>query len=282
MRKLFQQEDVVLDINLGLKVFQKNNLVIHCHHYNARLQRTIEDNSLINGKEIFRQSVMKVFYAIMGETSAAHDLKRVVREMYPFLGFGKINFDHMDLGYFTSDSSHFVEGWRCGSLKKRGTVCTFTEGYLEAACLHLTQESYDVIEEYCMNEGHDHCKFKMVPSPEKKKTHIHENTLPDLSRQKSASATSNVDEQLIIESIMNMPVYGNSEGLAPAFNVYLAHMPQDIYNLFFGEYILRMAKMGLEKLAAKLLIEDAEYCALNTFHGIIQSDEWAGDRKSVV
>ena len=85
----------------------------------------------------------------------------------------------------------------------------------------------------------------------------------------------NVDTQLIIDTVINMPLEGNNEGLIPAFNVYLAHTPQDFYNLISIKFIKEMEKIGLHEVAKDMLTEDAEHCALNTFGGMLESDEWA-------
>jgi hypothetical protein len=71
-----------------------------------------------------------------------------------------------------------------------------------------------------------------------------------------------------------MPLIGNNEGLVPAFNVYLANMPQDFYNLISHNYIKEMTENGFEDLAKNLLMEDAEYCGINTFGGILSSEDW--------
>jgi len=67
---------------------------------------------------------------------------------------------------------------------------------------------------------------------------------------------------------------GNNEGLIPAFNVYLANMPQDVYCLIYIGFLEEMNQLGLGYLANNLLIEDAEHCALNIFNGVLHSDEW--------
>jgi hypothetical protein len=133
---LFSYSDLEIDHAKGLKVLLGQNLVIHCHHYNARLQKTIESNKLINGQAIIKDAGKKVFFNMLSnyfDKNSATKNKQVVSDLYEFLGFGRLNLDRVNEHIVTSDSSHYAEGWNCGSIFKEGKVCSFTEGYLSGA-----------------------------------------------------------------------------------------------------------------------------------------------------
>ncbi|MDA8792358.1 hypothetical protein N9N67_03885 [Bacteriovoracaceae bacterium] len=279
--KLINQNDYTRDESQGLKIIGKKNTVIHCHHYNSRLQRTIEGNTKINGKKIFTKCAAISFYELIEnlkeEKNCTNDLQ-IITDLYSFIGFGTINLSFFDQNKINCGNSHFVEGWKCGSIKTEGPVCRLTEGYLEGAIKSVTGRNVSIKETKCMNQGHHQCEFE-IENLEQPKYNFQLEKFKDFSfKQNSLSpeATSNIDKKAIVNAVMNMPIEGNNEGLIPAFNVYLAHMPQDFYNLVSIEFVNEMSKIGLAEIAQEMLIEDAENCALNTFGGIWDSEEWAG------
>ena len=170
MDSIFKLTDVQNIANKRLRHFFEHNLIFHCHHYNSRLQKTIEENKNINGKKIIKESTLKVFNSLLQNTFKKYhsdDKNHLICDLYRFLGFGNVNLDQIDQGIVTSDSSHFVEGWQCGSLSRSGQVCTFTEGFLIAATKFLTGQDYEVVETRCMNDGHKKCHFKITPASHK-------------------------------------------------------------------------------------------------------------------
>jgi hypothetical protein len=66
------------------------------------------------------------------------------------------------------------------------------------------------------------------------------------------------------------------------FNVYLANTPQTFYNLVSIRYLEEMSAAGRGPIAKLSLIRDAEFCAMNTFSGILNSDEWTALIKPMV
>lgn len=280
----------IYDRNLekGLKSIADMNTVIHCHHYNSRLQKTIEGNKRIDGARIIRESAAVVYSSLIENLIQKKSLPKnieIADYLYSFLGFGKLNFSDINSGIITATDSHYVEGWKCGSVKHKGKVCRMTEGYLEGAFKAINNQDITVEEIECMNEeGVDCCKFKInnIETP------VYDFNLSRFSDfefilEKSTSVmSSNIDMKMVMEAIINMPLEGNNEGLIPAFNVYLAHTPQDFYNLISIKFVQAMSLIGLEDVASEMLTEDAENCALNTFGGILDSEEWAGLVKPMI
>lgn len=276
----FSQEDFVINSKLGLKVLAGMNMVIHCHHYNARLQRTLEQNHKINGKKIFRNAASITYWELLKNLEAVKrpsDKTQFIQNIYKFLGFGTINLSSLDEDRASSNSGHYVEGWNCGSLKTKGSVCTMTEGYLEGAIKAMHNLDVEVREICCANQpGIDRCEFQITKRESPHNFHLaKKNKVNSPIRDESTEAFSNIKAGSIIDAVMNMPLSGNNEGLIPAFNVYLAHTPQDFYNRVSLAFIAEMNKVGLGSLAKEMLVEDAEHCALNTFGGVLESEEWS-------
>lgn len=264
------------------RVISGAQVIIHCHHYNSRIQDTIESAKGIDGKQIVVDSAEAACLAPIQESLQEGDDEAVkwtaAVELYAHLGFG-----HFDIGALASDdvitatSSHYVEGWATGFKQHDGPVCSFTEGYLQAAVRAVTGELVTVKEVACMNSGADQCRFEVDRS---RTTAFVENAKKSFEFTPKDSgydtSLSNIDENAIIDALVGMPIYGNEQGLIPAFGVYLANTPADYYNLVNIRFLKEMTAIGKFSAAKELLINAGETCAMNTFRGIMESPEWAG------
>lgn len=262
----------------GLRVVCNENTVTHCHHYNARLQNTIESEKSIDGKKILREVAEQVYLQQMIVLLKENNLSlensfKAINDLYSTMGYGNLFFDRINENIVYSSSSHFVNGWQCGSLKREGKVCTVPEGYIAAALFAVTGIHYKVTEQSCMNEGKQFCYFEIEKDSRKKIETLKLNKVKFLNVTET-SAFSNIDKQTIIDAVVSLPIYGNEEGVIPMFNVYLANTPQTFYNLVTKRYLQEMNKLGRNTVARLSLIRDAEFCAMNTFSGILNSDEW--------
>src|ERR1051326_2493163 len=94
-------------------------LIIHCHHYNSKLQNTIEGAARIDGKQIIISSAYATFAPFIARavrpTDGPRDRLAVASALYAYLGFGSIDLASVESGEVTASASHFVEGWRAGS-----------------------------------------------------------------------------------------------------------------------------------------------------------------------
>ena len=70
---------------------------------------------------------------------------------------------------------------------------------------------------------------------------------PASSGAVTTAIPSNIDEQKIIDALVAMPIHGNDDGLIPNFNVYLANLPADFYNLVSLRFVDPPAKGGYDK-----------------------------------
>ncbi|MCB0385299.1 MAG: hypothetical protein KDD43_07885, partial [Bdellovibrionales bacterium] len=61
-KKYFEFSDMKCVPTEGDRVLAGEHLVIHCHHYNSRLQRSLENCSLVDGKAIFKEAAERTFF----------------------------------------------------------------------------------------------------------------------------------------------------------------------------------------------------------------------------
>lgn len=259
------------------RIIAGEDVILHCHHYNSRLQSTIEGATEINGKQIITTAAEAVFAAqIRAALKPDDDEARrwsVAAGLYAHLGYGWFDVDGDSV---VARSSHFVEGWNAGFPGRKQPVCTFTEGYLQGAFAAVTGKNVWVREKECMITGAERCRFEVVRDRgEPLATHT-KSPIQFTAKPVPELPPSSVDSRKIIEALVGMPIHGNSEGLIPAFGVYLASTPADFYNRICIDYLEAMTKVGQGKNARKLLTYDAETCGMNTFRGIMSSPEWDG------
>ncbi|MCA9681205.1 MAG: hypothetical protein KC457_03350 [Myxococcales bacterium] len=265
------------------RIVAGKSVIIHCHHYNARVQRTVEGSSVIDGKTLFREAAASVFAEqLAGICRADEDAAarlRLAAALYTALGFGSFDLGAHDLfaegACVRAPSSHYVEGWLAGFGRPEGPVCTFSEGYLEAAIWVATGRAVEVRERACMACGAEQCEFEVrpaerAPAPVSRLAHDFAITTVDYER------SANVDEQAIIDALVAMPIIGDQQGLIPAFGVYLANTPADFYNQVCIRFIEAMTEKNRARSAKRMLVADGEMCAMNTFRGIMNSVEWEG------
>ena len=132
------------------RLIGKKEVVIHCHHYNARLQNIIEGTHQIAGKSIITSTAEEVFSDYIGDFIEEEDNLQtkwqVAAQLYAHLGYGSLNCDRLDEDLVTANSSHYVEGWKTGFQNANRPICTFTEGYLQGVIHGITGETVTVTE----------------------------------------------------------------------------------------------------------------------------------------
>lgn len=281
-RKYLSEDSMKTVVESGYRFVGEMNTVVHCHHYNSRLQRTIENSQVVDGSRIFSRTAEAVFYKQIKKLLEIKKLPKTAllecaQELYAYQGFGQLDFNQLRVGRVTSSSSHFVNGWNVGHAKEGRKVCSFTEGYIAAVQRLFSGEPAEVRETQCMSEGAEECVFEVSCSTEQPLSYesISYNENANAKMLPEAVVSQNVDMIAVRNAVFGMPIFGNTEGLIPAFNVYLAHMPKDFYNIVSLLFLNEMEKQGMDEMGMYLLELDAETCAMNTFSGIMNSDEWS-------
>lgn len=256
-------------------------VILHCHHYNARLLRTIESSDLIDGRRLIVTAAEAVFaehirLALRPEDDLAARWA-VGEQLYGHLGFGRIDLSRAAEGVVLGTASHFVEGWLAGLGRPERRVCSFTEGYVQGAVYAVTGELVRVREVECMAHGAAACRFELERGRSEPLARHERRPHGFEPRTGGAHVRSpNVDEQAILDALVAMPIFGGEDGLIPAFGVYLASMPADFYNRVCTGFVAEMQAIGRATTAVRLLVNAGEICGMNTFRGIMSSAEWDG------
>ncbi len=86
-----------------------------------------------------------------------------------------------------------------------------------------------------------------------------------------------IDRSRIINSLSQVKVVGNEQGLIPGFGVFVNQLPAKFWNRF-AERLTRGVGPDALEAAEFLLVNAAHECGYHTGYGIITSEEW----KSVV
>lgn len=261
------------------RLIASEEVIVHCHHYNARIQRTVESAASIDGKGIIRDACEFVFARHIEAAIEPSDDEltkwTVAEELFAHLGYGRLDFSQVDEGVVEQSTGHFVEGWRAAFGDEERHVCTFAEGFIQAAFKVTRGQVVDAKETTCMHCGASRCRFAVSAARTRPFSSFSARSRSfEPTRAPDAARGSNVDEPAVIEAVVGLPIFGNTEGLTPAFGVYLANTPSDIYNLTAIAFVEQMAKQGQADTARRLLVEAGESCAMNTFRGIMDSPEW--------
>lgn len=269
------------DAASGRRVIAGKDVLLHCHHYNARLQRTVESADLVDGKRLIVGAAECVFAEHVEQALRAGDSMAVrwavAERLYAHLGFGRLDLSRVAEGVVVATASHFVEGWFAGLGRPERMVCSFAEGYLQGAVHAVTGERVYVREVECMAQGAPMCRFAIERGRTEPLAPNTKRPLVFRPRERGEWLRSPaIDEQAIIDALVAMPVAGGDDGLIPAFGVYLACMPADFYNRVCIGFLAEMRRVGRGATAERLLAAEAEYCALNTYRGVMSSPEWEG------
>ena len=254
--------------------------IIHCHHYNARIQQTVESATAIDGKGILVSTVEGVFGKLLADSFRGDETEsqkwNFASELYSHLGFGSLDLSRLAHGQVIAPASHFVEGWLAGFSSRPERVCSMTEGFLQGAYSAITGEVVHVREVECQAHGASACRFE-IDASRAEPIFSYEKQLGGEGQTTLGPETidsANVDERQVVKALLEMPIVGNEDGLIPAFNVYLSSMPADFYNLLSIRFLEAMEKQQLGDVARIQLIHAGETCSLNTFRGIRESSEW--------
>src|SRR5499427_3894194 len=82
------------------RVIAGKEVIIHCHHYNSRLQNTIEGAAKIDGKQVIKSSAQASFAAFLSRAIKPSDSQAeryaVATALYGYLGFGQLDLSNID------------------------------------------------------------------------------------------------------------------------------------------------------------------------------------------
>ena len=261
-------------------------MILHCHHYNVFLQRSIQDAEYINSAPILVGAAVEVVFAqltdLLSQTPDIPARKAIVAALYRACGLGLI-----DLGALTdrggevrTPSTHYSIGWREKFGRSRAPVDFFSTGFLAAALAAiygLPPADVQARQTACLSTGAEEAVFELGRGPANF-TIFAPRQRPVLNpvRDDAEPATS-VDRKAITRAVAEMPLPVNAEGLIAVFGLYLTRMYANYYNrisfAFEREMTAAAGRHGVE-IAAGLFIEAGHVCAFYTMGGIMTSPEW--------
>lgn len=262
-------------------------MLLHCHHYNVFLQRSIRDAEYIDSRPFLIGAAAEVAHTQLKTyyteklISDINERKKFAEHIYKWAGFGVVDFSSLteDGGECQTHSSHFSMGWT----EKFGTsdeaVCFFMSGWIVGALAAIYNQelgSYSVVETACQAMENDRDVFLI--KKENANYEIYSSVgLGGISAHNVITPPENrVDYEGVFSALTNMDIVGNEDGIIPAFGVYLTRMYANYYNRISFEFLHKIQELGEEAIdiARDLFVEAGHVCAFNTFGGIMTSAEW--------
>lgn len=312
----FPSVSPVRDARTGIVTIDNEPMVFHCNHYNRFLQLVIEDCHYIQREPILTQSAMEVARRqLTAHFTERPNLTRADRlayaqAMYQYCGFGNLPLADLPVthnGYQIKEThSHYGQALRLNYGKRGWPGEFFDAGYALGTLAAVDNQSYSVkIFDDAISMGFEATTFQLTPADA---TLSPCPVMASFELPQGASLVSareiglHIDEAGIIAAVSGLPLFGNSEGLIPAFGVNLTRHYADYYNLvsfrfeqaleqalsthrYLGEmlwyeypslffYKDKFSHLQGRELASTLLIEAGHICGFNTMGGIMRSDPW--------
>jgi hypothetical protein len=149
------------------------SMVMHCHHYNINLQKTLEDTLGDEGVRLMVRSVEEagrhIFHSLFSQFDQIRTEKsklEMAASMYQNCGLGIVRFQDVsrDGGKAVSPSNHHVTGWLAKHGRRSTPGCHFTRGWLAglfAAMFDRPVGHYLVVENHCKMVRDPECIFEI-------------------------------------------------------------------------------------------------------------------------
>jgi hypothetical protein len=304
------------DARTGIVTMDAEPMVFHCNHYNRFLQLVVEDCHYIKREPILTQSAMDVArrqltaHFINQPELSRTDRLAYAQAVYQYCGFGNLplaNLPATDHGHQLVEShSHYGQALRLNYGKRGWPGEFFDVGFAMGALAAVDNQSVTgKIFDDAISMGNTITTLQLSPaqtplSPSLEMTELKLPIGADLIPEREIGL--HIDEAGIIAAVCSLPLYGNNEGLIPAFGVNLTRHYADYYNLvsfrfekaleqalsthrYLGEmlwyeypslffYKDKFSHLQGRELASTLLVEAGHICGFNTMGGIMRSDAW--------
>jgi hypothetical protein len=159
-----------IDIERSIVAIGGGRLVMHCHHYNCFLQRTIEDGLGERAAPLLTAAAMETARSVLGgiEADAPAGSPRASIERAAALlaenGLGRVDVGALGErgGVATMDRSHYAIAWLAKWGPRPTAGCFFVAGWLAGAVAvagGLSPERVVGRETACLAAGADRCTF---------------------------------------------------------------------------------------------------------------------------
>lgn len=261
-------------------------MVIHCHHYNCFLQRSIQDAEYIDSAPILVGAAAEMAFAqltsLVSRTPDISARKAIVEALYRASGFGLIDLSAVTAegGKVRTRSTHYSTGWKEKFGRSQTPVAFFSTGFLAGALgaiYRLDPASIQARQTACRSTGADEDVFFLSRGPANFALFEPRRDAVLVAVGNDPEPATSVNREGITRAVAGMPLPGNATGLITAFGVYLTRMYGDYYNRIsfaFEQQMTTLAGRQGVDVVAELFIEAGHVCAFNTFGGIMTSAEW--------
>ena len=269
----------------GRHVMAGEPLVFHCNFYNHWLQYVV----LLSGGDEARQGIVDaaqgVAYNLLERAASELGLRTVEErlhlavDMFAELGFGLLDLSATGPGggEVKVPVSHYgmaaagVAPWPV-----RTPESLWDAGYAAASLAVAQQVPVGTYRPYitaCHSQGARLGRIEL-----RREEGLLAVFVPGRGPRTAVSpvpaAESGVDELAIRESIEQLPLVGNEEGLIPRFGVALTHHLAGFYDRISFDALERADQAGTLEAAENLLVDAGYRCAFHTFSGVMESAEW--------
>jgi hypothetical protein len=261
-------------------------MILHCHHYNCFLQRSIQDAEYIDSAPILVGAAAEVAFAqltnLLARTPDIAARKATVEALYRACGLGLIDLSALTDrgGEVRTRSTHYSIGWKEKFGRSQVPVAFFSTGFLAgalAAIYGLPPADVQARQTVCRSTGADEDVFVLGRGPANFARFAPRRDTVLVAVGKDAEPAASVDREAVTRAVAGMPLPVNNEGLIPVFGVYATRMYADYYNrisyAFEQEMTTLAGREGVE-VAANLFVEAGHVCGFYTMGGIMCSPEW--------
>jgi hypothetical protein len=283
---MFDFADFGYDFATNRLVVGGEPMILHCHHYNCFLQRSIQDAEYIDSAPILIGAAADVAFAqltdLLSRTADIAGRKATVEGLYRGCGLGLIDLGGLSDrgGEVRTRSTQYSIGWMEKFGRSRSPVAFFSSGFLAgalAAIYRLPLSDVEARQTACRSTGADEDVFVLGRGPANF-TIFPPRQSPVLNPVgNDAEPATAVDRAAITHAVAGMPLPVSAEGLIAVFGLYLTRMCADYYNrisfAFEQEMTKAAGRQGVE-VSAGLFTEAGHVCAFNTMGGIMTSPEW--------
>ncbi len=313
-----------LDHQSGIRLIDQQPHVFHCNHYNRTLQQTIENCRHIPSETILLHSAAEVaFLGLQRHFQQQPHLKLLdkilyAEALYSFCGFGKLPLyqalqqaSGSSQFSFSTAFSHYGRALILNFEKRKGAGEHFDLGFtIGALCAIFTKPFYGQLTQEAISLHSNQTTFQIEYNRNKSFAYLFDLSIPEIYTTTalglSAEAPANslpttIDESAISQALSQAPLYGNQQGLIPAFGVELTQHYADYYNLISFRFEQQLTQALKERpilrdllvydypalfyhkqyiqleglnLSRTLLIEAGHICGFNTLGGIMRSETW--------
>lgn len=283
---MFEFADFPYDFRTGRLVVGGEAMVLHCHHYNCFLQRSIQDAEYIDSAPILVGAAAEMAFAqlanLLSRTPDVAARKATVEALYRACGLGLIDLSGLTErgGEMRTRSTHYSIGWNEKFGPSRTPVAFFSTGFLAgalAAIYGLPPADVQARQTACRSTGAEEDVFVLGRGPANFTIFPPRQEPVLIPVGNDSEPATAVDREAVTRAVAAMPLPVNAEGLIPAFGVYITRLSSDYYNrisfAFEREMIAVAGPQGVEA-AANLFIEAGHVCAFFTMGGIMTSPEW--------